>query len=106
MSYGMVYSPRQLFPAIRSQAKTNFPITDYLSTCLFHPYNKSSSELSETQRMRLPKLRSLTRLALHAIKGMACIISHIPNDYFTLFTLSFPVSGSVHKQLPVCLGAQ
>ena len=44
--------------AIQSQAKTNLPMADCLSTWLFHLYNKSGSDLSETQRTRLSKLRS------------------------------------------------
>ena len=61
MCYGVVCSPQQLFPATQRQAKTNLLIAVCLSTWLFHLCNKSGGNLSEIQRMRLPKLRSLTR---------------------------------------------
>ena len=41
--------------ANQSQAKTNLPMA---STCLFHLYNKSGSNLSDTQRTRLSILHS------------------------------------------------
>ena len=90
MSYGMICSLWQLFPAIQSQAKTNLLMADCLSTWLFHLCNKSGSNLSEVQRTRQQKLRILTRdlqWCTHAIKGMAYTIWHMPSNNCTVFVM-------------------
>ena len=46
--------------AIQSPTKNKFPTTGCLSTWQFNLYNKSVGDQSENQRMRLPKLNSLS----------------------------------------------
>ena len=58
--YSMICSPWQLLPRIQSPVKNQSPITGCLSTWQFNLYNKSDSDLSEIQRMRVPKLHSLS----------------------------------------------
>ena len=92
-----------------SQARTNLSMTDCLSAWLFHLCNKSCSDLSEIQRMRLPKLCSLTRLVLvhvlasvHLVQFMAWPICHTANNNCTVFTLSFPVCKVAALLLCLC----
>ena len=90
VSYSMICSPQQPFPAIQSQAKTNSPIADCLLTWLFHLYNKSGGDLSETQRTRM--------LKLHHRPTRLLVPFNMPNNC-TVFTLSFPVGNCTNSCL-------
>ena len=59
-SYGVIWSPRWLLPAIQSPAKNKSHTTGCLSTRQFNLYNKSDGDSNEIQRTRLPKLHSLS----------------------------------------------
>ena len=71
LSYGMIYSPRRLLPAIQSSAKNKSLTASCLSTWQFNLYNKSDGDQSETRRTRLPKLHSLS-FAYLSISRTAC----------------------------------
>ena len=59
-SYGIIFSPRRLLPAIQSLAKNKFLTAGCLSRWQFNLYNNSDGDLSESQRTTLPKLHSLS----------------------------------------------
>ena len=85
-SYGVICSPRWLLPAIQSPAKNKSPTTGCLSTWQFNLYNESDFDSSEIQRMRLPKLHSLS-LRHVQMKARPANLAPTPADY-----IAFPVT--------------